>query len=1036
MLNQPKLSSKFILGIFVKIFSILSTILILSSGSLYGSEKTIIVEYEFESPIIKSVQIDDQTYDRIVMAKTPNSGDIGHPALPAKGARILLPYGTDIENIEIIAGEKIAIGENYIIEPVGTPIPLSAKPDEIPALFKDNTIYCLNYPIPENRFVKIASQIFRGYQILVLKLNPTEYVPATGELFYYDKLRVIVTTTESDRPAANLRSIPADLKEISTWIDNQSELKTYDVASNGGRAAYDMLIITTSEFVSAFQPLKGYHDANGVLTEIHTLDMIGSNDPHDIRDYIRNEFMTNGIQYVLIGADDEFIPALDMYVVSFDRPDAPIEYQLPGDFYFSCLDGTFDFDGDGLYAEPGDGEGGGEIDMFPEVHIGRVSAETAQEVTNLVNKTISYLNSEAPYLQKVLLAGEQLGFGGLGEYGGYAMDEMVDGTDAHGFTTYGFPSAVYEFDKLYDLTIQPNNYWAPSEIIARINAGVHIVDHLGHSGPEYAMRTDVSMIASQLNNTEYGFIYAEGCSAGQFDTHDCWAEYVTVKLSAGGFACVANARLGLGARTTAHPVHIINREFWDAIYDANESKPQIGKAMTDARADLVYLINSPGIRWTLYETTLFGDPAVAIKSVRSVAISFPNGVPDAVSPVSETTFDLIANGIGEGIPVAGNGQLHYSIDGEELITTAMTEISTNRYEAVLPSVLCGSTIEYYVSVEESVNGIFYKPEPTEAFSAISVSEEIVVFEDDFESDKGWVISGGLWERGIPLGLGGEELQYPVPDPTEGCNGPNVLGYNLAGDYENNLPETPVTSPAINCSGLENIHLQFCRWLGIEKPTYDDARVMISNNGTDWEVIWENYATISDLEWINIDYDISSMADNQSTVYLRWTMGPTDGGLRFNGWNIDDVRIISMSCQYDSCQFDSDNDEFGDQGHPENECTVDNCPDTYNPNQVDADEDGIGDVCDNCLTLANSDQADTDGDGIGDACDWICGDVDGDELVNILDIVYLINYKYKGGPAPDPEESGDVDGTPPVNILDVVYLINYKYKQGPDPVCPG
>ena len=32
------------------------------------------------------------------------------------------------------------------------------------------------------------------------------------------------------------------------------------------------------------------------------------------------------------------------------------------------------------------------------------------------------------------------------------------------------------------------------------------------------------------------------------------------------------------------------------------------------------------------------------------------------------------------------------------------------------------------------------------------------------------------------------------------------------------------------------------------------------------------------------------------------------------------------------------------------------------------------------------------------------------------------------------ECGDVDGTPPVNILDIVHLINYKYKSGPDPDC--
>jgi len=48
--------------------------------------------------------------------------------------------------------------------------------------------------------------------------------------------------------------------------------------------------------------------------------------------------------------------------------------------------------------------------------------------------------------------------------------------------------------------------------------------------------------------------------------------------------------------------------------------------------------------------------------------------------------------------------------------------------------------------------------------------------------------------------------------------------------------------------------------------------------------------------------------------------------------------------------------------------VDNCPALENPDQQDADGDGIGDACDNCPRVANVDQLDTDRDGVGDACD--------------------------------------------------------------------
>jgi hypothetical protein len=62
----------------------------------------------------------------------------------------------------------------------------------------------------------------------------------------------------------------------------------------------------------------------------------------------------------------------------------------------------------------------------------------------------------------------------------------------------------------------------------------------------------------------------------------------------------------------------------------------------------------------------------------------------------------------------------------------------------------------------------------------------------------------------------------------------------------------------------------------------------------------------------------------------------------------------------------------------------------------------------------------------------CGDADLNQLVNVSDAVYLINYIFGGGPAPLAEQTADVDCNGVVNISDAVYLISYIFGGGPEP----
>ncbi|MDH4035390.1 MAG: choice-of-anchor J domain-containing protein, partial [candidate division Zixibacteria bacterium] len=288
----------------------------------------------------------------------------------------------------------------------------------------------------------------------------------------------------------------------------------------------------------------------------------------------------------------------------------------------------------------------------------------------------------------------------------------------------------------------------------------------------------------------------------------------------------------------------------------------------------------------------FGLHNMDAPELAPLSFSYPLGTPDLLTPGAPTTFTVVISGIEGEAPVPGTGQLHYRIEGGSLNSVYMTEISDNNYIATLPPVDCLEEVQYYVSAEAEGIGVIYDPNPSTPRKAFAATDEVVLFEDNFDTDQGWTSSGGLWARGTPTGNGG---QYGQPDPSSGHSGSTVFGYNLNGDYENNMPERHLTSPPMDCSELAKVQLNFWRWLGVEQPQYDHAYVRVSNNGSTWTTVWENTATMNAGSWVEQTFDISSVADGESTVYVRFTMGSTDVGWQWCGWNIDDVVVTGYEC---------------------------------------------------------------------------------------------------------------------------------------------
>ncbi len=102
-----------------------------------------------------------------------------------------------------------------------------------------------------------------------------------------------------------------------------------------------------------------------------------------IRQFIADAYANWGTRWVLLGGDTTVIPMRNV-CVSPERPSTRAAHRQ----YYACPNGPWDSSGSSLWGTTTDGAGGGDIDLMPEVYVGRAPVETASQTTNFVNKTI------------------------------------------------------------------------------------------------------------------------------------------------------------------------------------------------------------------------------------------------------------------------------------------------------------------------------------------------------------------------------------------------------------------------------------------------------------------------------------------------------------------------------------------------------------------------------------------------------------------------------------------------------------------------
>lgn len=180
-----------------------------------------------------------------------------------------------------------------------------------------------------------------------------------------------------------------------------------------------------------------------------------------------------------------------------------------------------------------------------------------------------------------------------------------------------------------------------------------------------------------------------------------------------------------------------------------------------------------------------------------------------------------------------------------------------------------------------------------------------IFYDDFEDGLQWQLSNEF-EHNEALGNGGiVDLTGKTggnPDPDYAFSGDSIIGVDLTGigqfegnydvNFTSDSAEYSAISPPFNLKYYKNTGLSFQRWLNLY-PYSRWATISISTDtAKSWTQIWlEAGNIIADSRWTLTQYDISSYADHEEHVMIKFGLGSYLGTeVSYSGWNIDDVLI--------------------------------------------------------------------------------------------------------------------------------------------------
>ncbi len=508
-----------------------------------------------------------------------NSGttlEKGVPNLPVFATSIIIPNQANMD-VKIISSNYEEF-ENVLVAPSKGNLIRNINPSSIP--FEYGKQYTKNSFYPSNISSLREPYIIRDFRAQTVLFEPIQYNPVTKTLrVYYD-----ITVQLVENGISNINTISDNTPIIS--VDNTynniyaHQFLNYNAVSSRYTPVDEignMLIISYADFMDEMQPFIDWKIMSGTQVEIIDVATIGGTS--DIKQFIADYYNTNGLTFVLLVGDAAQVPSS-----SVGGNDSDVDY--------SYVAGN---------------------DHYPDLFVGRFSAETEAQVITQVTRVLNYEQtpiSDPDWYSQIIGVASNQGPGDDNEYDYEHLRNIND--DLLNFTY----TNAYEF---YDGSQGGNDATGnptSSMVNDAINSGATIINYIGHGSNTSWSTSGFSNnnVNTLTNNGKLPFVFSVACVNGNFVNITCFAE-AWLRAENNGEPSGAIAALMSTINQSWDPPMRGQDEMNDILSEvyADNKKRTFGGIAMNGCMNMNDVYGSEGYEMT--DTwTIFGDPSLEIRT--------------------------------------------------------------------------------------------------------------------------------------------------------------------------------------------------------------------------------------------------------------------------------------------------------------------------------------------------------------------------------------------------------------------------------------